>query len=70
MKFESVHICVLCRFNFVRAMTWGHKIAFIDPGRAAQKNMDLNERSVEDYIISVFEKCKDQELILWPFNKE
>ena len=64
-------MCVsICRFNFVRARTWGHKIAFIDPARAAQSNMNMNERSVEDYIINVFEKCKDQELILWPFHKK
>lgn len=55
--------------NFLRARTFGYKIAFVDPGIATQHAIDDNERAVEDYIINVLEKSKDQELILWPFHQ-
>lgn len=46
------------------------KIAFIDPHLASQQSMDACERFVEDYLVSVMEKSKDKELILWPFNSQ
>jgi hypothetical protein len=54
----------------VRARNFGHKLAFIDPSRTSQTSMDMNERDVDDYIIDVFEKCKDQDLVVWPFHKK